>query len=57
MKAAVLYFASINEREQGELSAQIEKLKQIYGDLVEFLPQIPVGSSIPKDADLVVFPW
>jgi len=56
MKAAVLYFDSINEREKKELSAQIQVLEQFYGDLVDFLPPSPVGVNLQTDADVVVFP-
>lgn len=56
MKAAVLYFKSINDREKDELAVQCKALEGFYGDLVEFLPPIPVGSALPADADAVVFP-
>ena len=56
MKAAVLYFNNINDREKDELAAQCKILKQFYGDLAEFLAPIPVGSDLPAEADVVVFP-
>ncbi|MCL2400237.1 MAG: hypothetical protein FWC91_10925 [Defluviitaleaceae bacterium] len=56
MKAAILYFESINDREKEELATQCEVLEQFYGDLVEFLPPSPVGAKLPECADVVVFP-
>jgi len=56
MKAAVLFFSSINDREKQALDAQCKILEDFYGDLVAFLPPVPVGSPLPMDADVVVFP-
>jgi len=54
--AIPLYFPGINEREQSELTAQLDNLKELYCDVAEFLPPIPVGAQIPSNADVVVFP-
>ena len=56
MKAAVLYFNGINEREHKELGTQCARLEELYGDIVSFLPPEPIGGPIPADADAVVFP-
>jgi len=56
MKAAILYFGGINDREKQELATQCEILESFYGDLVEFLPPTPVGAPLSADADVVVFP-
>ena len=56
MKAAVLYFNGINEREHRELGAQCARLEEFYGNIVSFLPPRPVGEPIPADVDAVVFP-
>jgi len=55
-KITLLYFKDINEREKEELQMQCERLKEMYGDLVEFTEPIPVGSKLPVDTEAVVFP-
>jgi hypothetical protein len=50
-----LYFKAANEREIGEFNAQIENLKDMYGDVAEIMEAACVGDSIP-DADAIVFP-
>jgi hypothetical protein len=56
VKAAVLFFSSANDREKQELAAQCKILEGFYGDLVEFLPPVSVGSPLPPGADVIVFP-
>lgn len=58
MKAKLLplYFTEINEREQKEFVCQMKKLKELYGDVAEFLEPQPVGSPISSDADAILFP-
>lgn len=51
-----MYFKEANERETKERAVQLEKLKTLYGDEADFLPEQPVGSQIPKEADAIVFP-
>ena len=57
MKAKLLplYFAAANERERGEFAAQLDNLKEMYGDVAEFLEPVCVGDEIPA-CDAVVFP-
>jgi len=57
MKARLVpfYFSEANERERQEFSVQIERLKEFYGDVAEFLPATLVGDPIP-DADAILFP-
>lgn len=57
MKARMLplYFSAANERERGEFDNQLETLKDMYGDVAEFLEPVCVGEDIP-DADAIVFP-
>jgi len=55
-KAIPLYFANINEREQKVLDGQLVVLQQLYGDVAEFLPPITLGTPLPPEADVVVFP-
>lgn len=50
-----LCFKEINQREQGELGQQLERLKKIYGDQAEFLEPIEVGAKIPEKAQGVLF--
>ncbi|MEF9988438.1 MAG: hypothetical protein RR797_05130, partial [Christensenella sp.] len=57
MKARLvpLYFDAANERERGEFSEQLGRLKEMYGDVAEFLEPVCVGDALP-DADAIVFP-
>lgn len=54
-KLAPLFFAEWNEREQGEYREQLERLRDFYGDVAEFLPPVQVGQPLPEGADAVVF--
>ena len=56
VRLAPLYFNEINEREQGELQAQMELLQKMYGDVAEFLPMTVVGEALPEGADAILFP-
>ena len=51
-----LYFTERNEREIGEYAEQMKRLREFYGEVAEFLPEQPVGSPAPAEADAVVFP-
>lgn len=53
---APVYFPAINEREQGEFSEQLNNLKEIYGDVAEFLEPVAVGEEIAENADAICFP-
>jgi hypothetical protein len=55
-RAAILHFVDINDREKEELARQIGVLEKLYGDVADFMPPRPVGSPIPDNADIVVFP-
>lgn len=50
-----LYFREINEREQGELAEQLDRLRELYGDEAEFLEPVAVGEEIPGKAQAVLF--
>lgn len=50
-----LQFEETNERERGEYLDQMGKLKEIYGDVAEFLEPVMVGQPIPE-CDAVIFP-
>lgn len=58
MKARLvpLYFDAANERERGEFKEQLDRLKEMYGDVAEFLEPVCVGNPLPGEADAVVFP-
>jgi hypothetical protein len=59
MRKAILipmFFEEANERETKERKVQLENLQKLYGDEADFLPEQPVGSKLPKEADAVVFP-
>ena len=58
MKATLLpmYLPERNEREVEEFSAQLERLKKMYGQEATFLEPVPVSGNIPTTADAVVFP-
>ncbi|MEI3339340.1 MAG: hypothetical protein V8R80_04795 [Eubacterium sp.] len=58
MKAilAPIRFRAINERERGEFDEQLENLRNMYGDVAEFLEPTDVGDAIPDQADAIVFP-
>lgn len=55
-KLVPLYFAAANERERSVFNAQLVHLKELYGDIAEFLTPICVGGVIPPNADAIVFP-
>jgi hypothetical protein len=50
-----VYFSAANERERGEFDEQLKRLREMYGDVAEFLTPVRVGDDLP-DADAVVFP-
>lgn len=50
-----LYFAEANERERQEFKDQMARLREYYGDVAEFLPEVCVGDPLPE-ADAIVFP-
>jgi len=50
-----LFFEERNERECGEYAEQMERLREFYGDVAEFLPPVQVGAPLPE-SDAVVFP-
>ncbi|MDR1580678.1 MAG: hypothetical protein LBS35_10005 [Synergistaceae bacterium] len=52
---APVYFAAANERERGEFQEQLGRLREMYGDVAEFLAPVCAGDPLPK-ADAVVFP-
>ena len=58
MKAVLLplYFTEANDRETTERHRQLEALKNLYSDIAEFLPEQPLGTSIPSGVDAVLFP-
>ena len=58
MKAilAPVYFSGINDREKGEYDLQMQKLREYYGDVAEFLDPVCVGDPIDAGADAIVFP-
>ncbi len=59
MKAKLLpvIFKNINEREQKECASQIEKIKELYGDVAQVLDAVVLeDGDIPAGADAVVFP-
>lgn len=56
VRLAPLYFTERNEREQGEYAQQLERLRDFYGDVAEFLPPVAVGEALPDGADAIVFP-
>jgi hypothetical protein len=58
MKAVLVpvYFTEANERETGERHRQLDVLKELYKDTAEFLPEQPLGASIPAEADAILLP-
>ena len=50
-----LYFSEANDRERQEFADQMVRLKESYGDVAEFLPEVCVGDPIPE-ADAILFP-
>lgn len=50
-----LYFRETNQRERGELEAQLHKLRELYGEEADFLKPIAVGEEIPGEAQAVLF--
>lgn len=50
-----LFFDEVNEREVQETAVQMEKLREYYGDVAEFLDPVKVGDPLPE-ADAIVFP-
>ncbi len=57
MKARLVpvYFSEANERERSEFQQQMERLREFYGDVAEFLPEVCLGETLPE-ADAVLFP-
>lgn len=55
VKLAPLVFAEINEREKGEYAEQLSRLKEMYGDVADFLETTQVGEPLPQEADAIVF--
>lgn len=51
-----LCFKEINQRERGELTQQLGRLKTLYGEQAEFLAPILLGEKIPEEAQGVLFP-
>ena len=56
VKLAPLVFAEINEREKGEYAEQLCRVKEMYGDVADFLETTQVGEPLPQEADAIVFP-
>ena len=58
MKAilAPIYFPATNERERGEFQDQMKVLKEMYGDVAEFLEPVAAGETVSAEADAIVFP-
>ena len=58
MKALLLplYFKEANERETGERRRQLEALKGLYSETADFLPEQPLGTTIPAGVDAILFP-
>ncbi len=58
MKAilAPIYFPATNERERGEFQDQMKVLKEMYGDVAEFLEPVAAGEAVSAEADAIVFP-
>ena len=54
-KVVPLRFKEANDREVGEYSEQLAKLKEIYGGVADFLDTALVGDPIPA-CDAIVFP-
>ncbi len=50
-----LYFSEANDRERQEFAAQMTRLREFYGEVAEFLPEVCVGDPIPE-ADAILFP-
>lgn len=48
-------FTEANERERGEFNDQIARLRDFYGDVAEFLPEVQVGDPLPE-GDAILFP-
>lgn len=55
-KLVPVLFSELNERERGEEAVQMGLLKELYGDVAEFLPEITLGEPLPDGADAIVFP-
>ena len=58
MKAilAPIYFPATNVRERGEFQDQMKVLKEMYGDVAEFLEPVAAGETVSAEADAIVFP-
>ena len=58
MKANLLpmYLPNRNEREETEFLAQITRLQEMYAGEANFLPPVSVGTTVPAEADAIVFP-
>ncbi|MDO4587356.1 MAG: hypothetical protein Q4C95_08670 [Planctomycetia bacterium] len=54
-KLLPIYFQAANDRERGEFNEQLLRLKDMYGDVAEFLDPICLGDCAPE-SDAVVFP-
>lgn len=54
-KIVPLQFSEINEREKGEYDVQLNTLKEIYGDVADFLDTVIAGDELPE-CDAVCFP-
>lgn len=51
-----IYFDERTDKEATDFEDQLREINSFYGDLIECLPAIPLGSDIPKTTDLVIFP-
>lgn len=55
-KLTPLIFEAANERERGEFKEQLDRLKEMYGDVAEFNEPVTVGEPIASPTDAIVFP-
>lgn len=55
-KVVPVYFYGRNDREVKEYEAQLERMRNLYGNEMELLDSIELGQEIPQDADTVLFP-
>ena len=51
-----VYFAERTEKESVDFDRQLEKIESFYGELIECLPAVPLGSDIPSHVDMALFP-
>lgn len=56
VKLLPLVFTEANEREDEERAAQLQVLRQMYGEEAEFLPPQSVQAAVPPEADALLFP-